>query len=158
MSSSFQSFNYQDRYIRHANFLGELTPIQSDLDQSDATFYLTPGLAGEGVSFESKNFPNRYLRHQGFRIKLHEGPRGYLGSPPPESDEMKLMRRDATFRQVQGLASPDGWVSFESINFPNHYIRHSEFHLFLAPIRGELDLKDATFAIRDGFIPDPPIH
>ncbi|MEM5627330.1 AbfB domain-containing protein [Bacillus wiedmannii] len=40
---SFQSFNFQYRFIRHQNFLGELTPIQenSNLDRMDATLKIS---------------------------------------------------------------------------------------------------------------------
>ncbi len=37
---SLQSTNFPDRFVRHQNFLGELSQIQSDLDRKDATFGL----------------------------------------------------------------------------------------------------------------------
>jgi hypothetical protein len=128
-----QSLNYPGLFIRHRNFLGELTRITTDLDRQDASFRLVPGLADRNlVSFESVNYPGYYLRHQGFRIKLMRGP----------GDD--LFRKDATFRRVPGLAS-SSMVSFESLNYPGYYIRHRDFHLYLE--RGNTDLfrKDATF-------------
>ena len=45
-TASFESVNYPNRFMRHAFFLGELTPISSDVDRKDATFVLRPGLSG----------------------------------------------------------------------------------------------------------------
>ena len=47
----------------------------------------------------------------------------------------------------QGLAAPNDHnaVSFRSVNFPDRYIRHRDFHLFVEP-RGSPNLApDATF-------------
>lgn len=132
---SLRSYNYIDRYVRHAGFLGEVTKVVTDLDNQDATFRIGPGLAdSRGVSFESLNYPGYYLRHQGFRLKLHEA----------TSDQ--LFKEDATFVMVPGLANP-GAVSFESYNFPEYYIRHSGFHLYVHRGDGELFRQDATFLI-----------
>jgi hypothetical protein len=128
-----QSLNYPGLFIRHRNFLGELTRITTDLDRKDASFKLVPGLADRNlVSFESVNYPGYYLRHQGFRIKLMRGP----------GDD--LFRKDATFRRVPGLAN-SSMVSFESLNYPGYYIRHRDFHLYLERGNTELFRKDATF-------------
>jgi hypothetical protein len=128
-----QSLNYPGLFIRHRNFLGELTRIATDLDRKDASFRLVPGLADRNlVSFESVNYPGYYLRHQGFRIKLMRGP----------GDD--LFRKDATFRRVPGLAN-GSMVSFESLNYPGYYIRHRDFHLYLERGNTELFRKDATF-------------
>lgn len=128
-----QSLNYPGLFIRHRNFLGEITRITSDLDRKDASFRIVPGLANRNlISFESVNYPGYYLRHQGFRIVL---------SPRTNNE---LFRNDATFRRVPGLANRS-MASFESYNYPGYYIRHRNFHLFLE--RGNTDLfrKDATF-------------
>ncbi len=128
-----QSFNYPDHYIRHKNYLGEITPITSDPDRKDATFRIVRGLAdGNYISFESVNFPGYYLRQQNFRIILARG-----------SGDMQF-RKDATFKIVPGLAN-DSLASFESYSYPGYYIRHRNFHLYLE--RGNTDLfrSDATF-------------
>ena len=88
-SSSFQSTNFPDRDIRHKNFIGYIDPIQSDLDRSDASFIMVPGLADKRFcSFRSVNFPDQYLRHQNFALKLQK---------PDWSD---LYKNDATFKVV----------------------------------------------------------
>ena len=157
--TSFQSVNVPDRYIRHQNSLGELTPVVSDLDRQDATFLYVQGLGDRNLmSFESVNFPGHYLRHQDFRIKLHRGPNPGLvapgQAPVPESAEQALMRKDATFIRRGGLAGSG--ASFESFNVRGHFLRHSDFHLFIAPIRTDLDRKDASFTMVRGLAPEPP--
>jgi len=138
-SSSFQSTNFPDRYIRHKNFIGYIDPIQSDLDRSDASFVLVPGLADKRFfSFRSVNFPDQYLRHQNFELKLHK---------PDGSD---LYKNDATFKIVPGLYG-EGGFSFESVNFPDYFIRHQNFRLYIHRIDGsELFRKDATFMLKPG--------
>jgi hypothetical protein len=115
---SFESKNYPGRYIRHRAWLGEITPLWSDLDRHDATFIVRGGLTGAAgtVSFESANYPGHYLRHQGWRIKL--------AAP----DGSQLFRQDATFTARE--RPYDEW-RFESVNYPGHFIRHSAFQLWL---------------------------
>jgi len=131
--ASFQSYNFRNHFIRHANFLGEITPVSSELDRKDSTFRIVPGLADSYyVSFESVNYPGHYLRHQDFRLKLQK------------FDGSQLFRQEATFKMVPGLA--DGsWSSFESVNYPGHYIRHKNFHLYLERGSDDLFRKDSTF-------------
>ena len=137
---SLQSINYRDRYIRHQNFLGELTVVKSGLDKKDATFWIRPGLADpNGVSFESVNYPGYFLRHQGFRLKLHK------------RENNDLFKKDATFKWEPGLASPKG-VSFQSVNFPKRYLRHKNFHLFLENGNNDLFKKDVTFLTVKPFV------
>ena len=137
---SLATFNYPGRYIRHRNFLGEVTAIHTELDQQDATFRVVPGLAAEGeVSLESVNYPGFYLRHQNYRLKLQS----MAGDPNPD-----LFRADATFRVVQGLADKEG-ISLEAHNFPGFYIRHRNFHLYLdRNDHTQLFREDATFWTR----------
>ncbi len=112
-----RSVNYRDRFVRHRSFLGELTPLASELDQKDASFIIRPGLAGKGVSFEPVNYPGYFLRHQGFALKLHK------------RESSDLFKADATFMERRGLAGSG--TSFESVNFPRHFLRHCSFKLFL---------------------------
>ena len=130
---SIQSYNYPDHFIRHRNFLGEITRIVNNLDRKDSAFKIVPGLADSRyISFESVNYPGYYLRHQGFRIKLHRW----------SSDQLFL--KDATFRKVQGLSNAY-WLSFESYNYPGRYIRHRNFHLYLEGGNTDLFRNDVTF-------------
>jgi hypothetical protein len=130
-ADKFRSHNYPDRFIRHRNFLGELTP--EDQVPDDFKFRLVS--RGDGlVALRSVNFPDRYLRHQSFEIKLH-GPNG------PDDE---LWWKDSTFRMVPGLADPSG-VSLQSLNYPDRYLRHRNFKLYLEPADSPLARADATF-------------
>jgi Alpha-L-arabinofuranosidase B (ABFB) domain len=129
-----QSYNFQDRYVRHANF-----DVRIDANVSpaqDAQFRLVPGLAGASgtVSFQSVNFPGYYLRHYSFDFRLEA------------NDGTATFAADATFRQVAGLASAS-WTSWQSYNHADRYIRHSGYLLRLDPITDAQGRNDATFRV-----------
>ncbi|SDP22344.1 Alpha-L-arabinofuranosidase B (ABFB) domain-containing protein [Streptomyces sp. cf386] len=128
-----QSYNFQDRYVRHTNFDVRIDPSVSPAD--DARFRLRTGLAGSGtVSFESVNFPGYFLRHDGsdFQLAYYDGTTAFAA--------------DATFHQVAGLA--DGsWSSFRSYNHPDRYIRHYAYQLKLDPVTTATARADATFRV-----------
>ncbi|MFH9064494.1 glycoside hydrolase family 43 protein [Streptomyces coeruleorubidus] len=127
-----QSFNFQDRYVRHANFD---VRIDQNITNADAQFRPRPGLAGSGtVSFESVNFPGHFLRHAGYDFQL------------AYNDGTTQFAADATFRQVAGLADPT-WSSFQSYNHPDRYIRHYAYELRLDPITTATARGDATFRV-----------
>ncbi|WP_414690119.1 AbfB domain-containing protein [Nostoc sp.] len=129
-------------YIRHRNFLGEISSISSSLDRADASFRIRPGLASSNcVSFESSNIPGYYLRHQYFRIKL------------APNENTTLFRNDATFCIKPGLANSTN-VSFSSYNLLDYYIRHKNFQLYIDPYStNSLFLNDATFTLLAAFTP-----
>ncbi|QQQ79466.1 AbfB domain-containing protein [Saccharothrix sp. 6-C] len=158
---SLQSFNHPTKYVRHRDFLGELTDITTDLDKRDATFLSgrgdhNPGV-GESVAFRASDWPRFRLRHQDFVIKLHEDHLVIDPDRPPTylTPESELFLADTSFRIVPGLADPS-WASFQSVNFPDRYLRHRDFRLYLQPAADDLARADATFRITDGFVPGPP--
>ncbi|WP_326553835.1 glycoside hydrolase family 43 protein [Micromonospora sp. NBC_01813] len=129
-----QSYNHQDRYVRHANF-----DVRIDANPSpaqDAQFRLVPGLADSSghVSFESVNYPGYYLRHYGYDFVL------------AANDGTTTFAADASFRRVAGLADPS-WTSFQSYNFPDRYLRHYGYVLRLDPITDAQGRSDATFRV-----------
>lgn len=133
---SLQSFNFQNHYIRHKDYLGEITPITSDLDKRDSAFKIVPGLADSRyISFESVNHPGYYFRHSGFRLRLQK------------SDGSAQFKKDATFKKVPGRANAS-WSSFEALSQPSFYIRHSHFHLYIDNAKDALAAKDSTFKIK----------
>ncbi len=139
---SFESYNYPGKFIRHKNFLGHLDPEDgTELFGKDATFKVVPGLAdNKQVSFESTNYPGYYLRHQGFRLKLQR----YT-----TDSNRTLFQKDATFLIRQGLAGKF-CLSFESYNYPGHFIRHKGFKLYLDKREeNKLFREDATFWARN---------
>lgn len=136
---SIEALNPPGHYVRHQNGLGELTAVNSPLARADATFKLVPGLADNGcISLQASNYPNYYLRHQDGRIKLH-----------PWSNDA-LYRADATFciRMALQPGHGDPWISFQSLNYPDHYLRHREFHLYVESQGGPFR-EDATFRLVD---------
>ncbi|GAA3682007.1 hypothetical protein GCM10022267_80910 [Lentzea roselyniae] len=129
-----QSYNVQDRYVRHVNM-----DVRIDANVSpaqDAQFRLVPGLANNSgyVSFESVNYPGHFLRHYGYDFVL------------APDDGSTVFRADATFRRVAGLAD-SSWTSFQSYNFPDRYIRHQNYLLRLDPITDATGRGDATFRV-----------
>ncbi|MEU3889945.1 glycoside hydrolase family 43 protein [Streptomyces sp. NPDC029041] len=127
-----QSYNFQDRYVRHADFD---VRIDQNITGEDAKFRLRPGLAGSGtVSFESVNFPGYFLRHSDYDFQL------------VRNDGTAQFAADATFRQVAGLAD-SAWSSFQSYNHPDRYIRHYAYELRLDPITTAVGRSDATFRV-----------
>ncbi|MCX4767997.1 AbfB domain-containing protein [Streptomyces sp. NBC_01275] len=134
-----ESHNFPEMCVRHANFLGELSPCPNEPPYGDFEFKIVRGLTGNGsdlVSLQSVNYPHYYLRHQNFRIKLQKLPRN--GS--------SLFRKDATFHLKKGLADRSEW-SFRSFNFPGYYLRHSDFHLYISPRTSPNLAADATFGL-----------
>jgi hypothetical protein len=136
---SLQSFNFTDHYIGCKQEDGRMYPLNEQEDREFTTWRLVPGLADKSlVSFLSPLVDDSYFRHFNFMIKLN-----------PRSLE-SLFMNDATFRQVPGLAKPNdpAFVSFESYNYPNHFIRHKNFILYIDPNDGsDLYKQDATFRI-----------
>jgi hypothetical protein len=135
-----RSFNFPDFYIRHRNFLGELTE-EAVGEQEDFSFELVNrGHDPQGRSLaalRSVNFPALYLRHRDFRLRL-EGPNG-------SGDQ--LFRKDSAFYIEPGLAhqAGSGGISFRSFNYPDRYIRHRDFHLWVEPRDSANLAPDATF-------------
>jgi hypothetical protein len=129
-----QSYNFQDRYVRHANFDARIDANVSPAQ--DAQFRLVPGLnaASGTVSFESVNVPGYYLRHFNYDFVL------------AANNGTATFAADATFRRVAGLADAS-WNSFQSYNFPDRYIRHSGYLLRLDPITDATGRADATFRV-----------
>jgi len=137
-SKSLQSLNFTKRYARHRNFRGELTEISSDLDKLDATFKVVQGLAdSKYVSFESKNYPGYFLRHRNFELWLDR------------NDNSDPFKKDATFVLAAARASSacPAWSSLQSLNYPDRFVRHRNFVLYLEQGSGEPFGSDATFRL-----------
>ena len=132
-----KSYNYPDRFVRHASFAGRIDQAPIDpLD--DSKWHAVPGLADStAVSFEAVGFPGYYLRHSAFKLVVNK------------NDGTSTFKNDATFYKVNGWADAS-WTSFKSFNYPDRYIRHSAFNLQLDTISASSpagDKQDATFKI-----------
>ncbi|MCM3884882.1 AbfB domain-containing protein [Frankia sp. R82] len=145
MSENFQSFNVPDRYIRHRDFAGELTPRGEPIED----FAFTLLSRGQGrVTFRSQNFPDRVLRHRDFQIWL---------DPVPHTSDT-LFAADSTFLVVAGRADQSA-VSFRSVNYPDRYLRHRDFRLWVEAPTGPADAlfhRDATFRRRPATVAIDP--
>jgi hypothetical protein len=136
----FQSFNLPECFIRHHNFLGELSREVVGMEREFAFKLVDRGQDAKGrrlVTLRSV-FPEHHsLRHRDFRLHLEKS------SGPAD----QLFRQDSTFFLEPGLAAPDDHnaLSFRSFNFPDRYIRHRDFHLFVEPRDSANLVPDATF-------------
>jgi hypothetical protein len=93
-------------------------------------------LVGQEVSLQAYNYRDRFIRH-----------RFALGYTDRLGDD--LSRNDATFRIAPGLAG--SCISLESRNFPNHFLRHQDWRIRLAPREDSaLFRQDATFCLVPG--------
>jgi hypothetical protein len=102
---SLQSLNFPDRSIRHQNFLGEISQIQSDLDRHDATFQIRDGAGlGDLVMLRSLNFPLHVLRHQDFRVKLHEYNPPIFAPPNRDWANVRRRRRSVCCAKTQAFS------------------------------------------------------
>ncbi|MEW2045549.1 glycoside hydrolase family 43 protein [Streptomyces sp. NPDC005476] len=129
-----KSYNYPDRYVRHANYVGRIDTYPFDL-YTDSQWKLVPGLAdAAGVSFQSVNYPTRYLRHYNYQLQLDV------------NDGTSTFAGDATFYRTAGLAD-SAWASFRSYNNPTRHIRHSNYVLRIDPISTTTEKQDATFSV-----------
>lgn len=92
------------------------------------------------TSLESLNYSSRYVRHANWL--------GYISSI--DNSSSTLDKTDATWNIVPGLADLQA-ISFESKNYPGHYLRHQNARLKLSPQDNtELFKADATFWPKEG--------
>ena len=61
-----------------------------------------------------------------------------------QSDGSDIFKEDATFRKVPGLAD-ENLMSFQSYNYPDRYIRHRLFYLWLEEINSDMGKEDSTY-------------
>jgi hypothetical protein len=135
---SINASNYPNLIVGFKEDIGFMVDISQKLDQE----YFTVFRFGQGFNtiqfqaIESTENPGFYWRHFQGMIRL---------AKYKNNDQFF---EDASFKAVPGLANPSNkdYVSFESKNFPGHYIRHRNMKLFLDK-NDDSDLfrNDATF-------------
>jgi hypothetical protein len=113
---------------------GDLSKIKPALQSTaDNNSYNINPPAGYTV-FEGFNIPGLFIRHQNSNGRMD-----YAIGP----------LEDAYWKMVPGLAGAG--ISFQSLNFPNNYLRHSNAQIITSGNDGTPQLKaDATFYIRPG--------
>jgi len=85
-------------------------------------------------------YTDRYLRHQD----------GAARTEVVSGTSSTVLKQDATFWVRPGLSS-GACYSFESRNFPGHYLRHRDFRVYKEVNDGSgLFAQDATFCAREG--------
>jgi hypothetical protein len=143
-----QSYTNKNYYIHSVNTQVKLTELTNDADKVDATWIIKAVSLNhqkhshnhqKGVtSLESSSQEGYYLRHKdNFEVYLEK------------YDDSNLFTLDASFQALSGLADPQGF-SYESINYPNYYLRQQNFVLFLQKNDGSDSFKsDATFSLID---------
>lgn len=98
---------------------------------------IKPGIV---VTLLSATSWDRVLRHSGFAGWVHGPDQGTNNGYSP------LQSRDASFRITPGRNGKAGNISFESVNFPGYYLRHSGFRMWLHwPDGSDLFNEDASF-------------
>ncbi|MFI7079345.1 AbfB domain-containing protein [Micromonospora sp. NPDC049903] len=112
-------------------------PVASDPARPSSTPTAPAGTAltpGARVGLEVAALPGRRVRHAGFQARVDAVDAGSSAST----------KADAAFVVRTGLAG--ACLSFESVNFPGHYLRHHEFRVFLHRADGsDLFRADSTF-------------
>ena len=135
---SLRPFSYPAKYMRHRNFLGEVTEVQSELDKLDATFRVVPGFveardeagnvirpeAIDAVALESLNFPGQFLSHAPGDPRLKLKP----------FEDTPTFKEHATFSMQPGFANSAG-VTFSALSDPHNslYIHHTGSELWVHP-------------------------
>ncbi|HEU4324201.1 MAG TPA: AbfB domain-containing protein [Roseiflexaceae bacterium] len=154
---SLEALNAPGRYIRHyaaqlwiANSSGANAWDNPAGFAADATWGVAPAWWKSSVDLPvgqlrslqvvTPGFTNRFLRH---RDSLGE-------TEVVDANSSAVLKQDATFRVVAGLAD-NSCYSFESRNFPGHYLRHMGYRVRKDPRDGSaLFDRDATFCAQPG--------
>jgi Alpha-L-arabinofuranosidase B (ABFB) domain len=121
---SFQAFNATNVFMRHQNFFGFVTPILSEQDKQDSTFF---------VSDETW--------HIGGVVQIHAAIPTLLDFVLRQSEFNFVLQKfseqsgdDASFTVVGGLVNPNVGltiVSFQSVSVPDRFIMQRDSHLVL---------------------------
>ncbi len=154
---SFESYNFAGRFLRHIGsevyIAANGGPNSWDSANSwaaDTTWQVAPPWwrsganltvgAAHSLQVVTPGFTDRYLRHFDSL--------GYTEVVNAGSDA--TLKADATFYVRRGLADSSCY-SFESRNYPGHYLRHSSFRIRKDPNdNSPLFAADATFCAQPG--------
>ncbi len=99
-------------YMVQGGYLVNSKSVRSDVGKLNATWEIVNGLANSNyVSIRSPSIEGHYLIHGGLRVRYQE------------FVDTDSFRQNATFIKKKGLIGRKRGVSFESINFPKHFIR-----------------------------------
>lgn len=124
--------NSDETKAEHAVALEKCYGIRRSNETVQRAKCATPPLIpmGSRVSLKPASDPFAFARHAGFVMWSHR------------SDGSPIFRNDATFKTMSGIAGTPNTVSFQSVNFPSHYLTyHSTYRMFIAPIEPSARVK-----------------
>ena len=121
------------------SFFWQMDAKEAFLQSQGEVFKLVEGLTGEAntVSFESTSRPGYYLCRAGNKIIIVR-----------RINNNAQMQRDCTFRAWSDKFF-DGYVSFEVVDQPDHWIRQSNRQLQVSTIDTYRDNNDASFLLSE---------
>lgn len=121
----------------------EAAPVTASMAKDSALLASSYSLATEtdvSLQVATPGLGDRYLRHAASLASTEHVDQG----------SSELLKNDATFRVVAGLADPSCY-SLRSRNYPNSYVRHQNFRVRVDPSdNSTLFKRDATFCTRPG--------
>lgn len=142
---SFSPASNLSTFARHAGFV-MWTHFNdgSPLFRADSSFKVVAPLAGTSgaVSFEAVNFPGYYIAHMNYRVHI------YPANVDWGSGDKNYKRRDAEWFVRPAKNGNGGQISFENVNFPNHYITKYGDQLWLAQ-PSTWNYNDVSYAIKE---------
>jgi hypothetical protein len=93
----------------------------ADLKPAFTAATVRPGAA---ITLVSGITYDRVLRHAGFAGWIH-------GPDQGKNAYSELLKKDASFIVRPARNGRAGYISFESVNYPNHFLRHAGFRIWL---------------------------
>jgi hypothetical protein len=133
---SVKAVNYPDRYWHVSDGLVRLDPLRGSESREDSTFTVVKGLS-KSSCYSFKTADGTYLRHRNFVLRSER------------NDGSSLFSQDATFCPV--YSGHPGAVMLQSVNYPNHVLRHRNFQLRLDPYGyNTTNREDFSFRLVDG--------
>lgn len=148
---SLESKAFPGYYIRHRNAEVWLDALEDSKSyRQDATWHIGPTWQKSSVSLPLHSVQSFRVKTPGYteRYIRHADDLAYTEVVNNTSD--LLLKRDASFRIVPGLAE-NTCYSFESLNYPGHYLRHRDSRVRKDPRDGStLFDADATFCAKPG--------
>lgn len=130
-------FHYEDTAFWTKSGEAYACRAEDDIFNRDASFKMRQNADGT-VALESSNFPGHFVapRAGGLGIAT-EGAIGFRVSPA----------------QLPAMTLDLYWRSLQSVNYPNHFVRHRFFAGSLTQVSSDLDRMDATFRLVPGLAP-----
>ena len=138
------------KYLGETTFPGTWGNAESlTFKKSDAipAMPITSLVPGKKLSLMSATSWDRYLRHASFAFWV-------TGFNPKTPDQ--LLMKDASFVLSPPNNGRAGYVSFQSDNFPNYFLRHSGYRVYLHAKAGDPTYQaDSSFKIVPALNGDP---